>query len=99
MSFLPIFSFSLHPYLSMSLSLSPFHSSPFPSLSLPKACSPWAEEGRLWPKPAGGGVYTLEDYQCEEFQGLATTEELSAQAKLEQRQALLSLLDKNWDTG
>ncbi|XP_062381766.1 uncharacterized protein wu:fj29h11 isoform X2 [Sardina pilchardus] len=66
------------------------------------ACSPWAEEAGRWPKPAGGGgggVYVLEDYQCEEFQGLATTEELPAQAKLEQRRALLGLLEQNWDTG
>ncbi|XP_076154340.1 uncharacterized protein LOC143137890 isoform X4 [Alosa pseudoharengus] len=62
------------------------------------ACSPWAEEASRWPKPAGG-VYVLDDYQCEEFQGLATTEELLAPAKLEQRSALLNLLDQNWDTG
>ncbi|XP_017542148.1 protein NO VEIN isoform X1 [Pygocentrus nattereri] len=60
--------------------------------------SPWAAEGKLWPKPADG-VYVIEDQQCEEFHSLATAVQLPTHIKLQQRQTLINLLERNWDTG
>uniref|UniRef100_A0A8C2JT10 Wu:fj29h11 n=1 Tax=Cyprinus carpio TaxID=7962 RepID=A0A8C2JT10_CYPCA len=62
------------------------------------ASSPWAEESKLWSRPADG-PYVIEDQHCAEFHTLATADHLTADSKLQQRQALISLLDKNWDTG
>ncbi|XP_051958401.1 uncharacterized protein wu:fj29h11 isoform X1 [Xyrauchen texanus] len=62
------------------------------------ASSPWAVESELWSKPADG-VYVIEDQHCAEFHSLVTANQLPANTKLQQRQALISLLDKNWDKG
>uniref|UniRef100_A0A4W4ERA0 HTH OST-type domain-containing protein n=1 Tax=Electrophorus electricus TaxID=8005 RepID=A0A4W4ERA0_ELEEL len=62
------------------------------------ASSPWAVEAELWPKPSDG-AYVIEDQHCEEFRCLATAEQLSAHDKLRQRQALLRLLERHWDSG
>ncbi|XP_051530357.1 uncharacterized protein LOC127427065 isoform X2 [Myxocyprinus asiaticus] len=62
------------------------------------ASSLWAVESELWSKPADG-VYVIEDQHCAEFHTLVTANHLTADTKLKQRQALISLLDKNWDTG
>uniref|UniRef100_A0A3B1JM69 Wu:fj29h11 n=1 Tax=Astyanax mexicanus TaxID=7994 RepID=A0A3B1JM69_ASTMX len=62
------------------------------------ASSPWATEGKLWAKPADG-VYVIQDQHCEEFHSLLTADQLPTHIKLQQRQALISLLEHNWDTG
>ncbi|XP_058649126.1 uncharacterized protein wu:fj29h11 isoform X2 [Onychostoma macrolepis] len=62
------------------------------------ASSPWAVESKPWPRPADG-LYVIEDQHCAEFHTLATADLLTADSKLQQRQALISLLDKNWDSG
>ncbi|XP_043085921.1 protein NO VEIN [Puntigrus tetrazona] len=62
------------------------------------ASSPWAVESKLWSRPVDG-LYVIEDQHCAEFHTLTTTDHLSADSKLQQRLALISLLDKNWDTG
>ncbi|XP_051770945.1 uncharacterized protein wu:fj29h11 [Ctenopharyngodon idella] len=62
------------------------------------ASSPWAVESELWPKPTDE-LYVIEDHHCSEFHTLATVEQLDAHTKLQQRRALISLLDKNWDAG
>ncbi|XP_076856187.1 uncharacterized protein LOC143510575 isoform X2 [Brachyhypopomus gauderio] len=62
------------------------------------ASSPWAAEAEMWTR-AADGVYVVEDQHSEEFRCLATAEQLSAQDKLRQRQTLLSLLERHWDTG
>ncbi|XP_067286203.1 uncharacterized protein wu:fj29h11 isoform X3 [Pseudorasbora parva] len=62
------------------------------------ASSPWAVESELWPKPADG-LYVIEDHHCAEFHKLATVEQLNAHTKLQQRRALIGLLDNNWDAG
>ncbi|XP_072524200.1 uncharacterized protein [Salminus brasiliensis] len=62
------------------------------------ASSPWAAEVELWPKPIDG-VYVIEDQHCEEFHSLVTADQLPTHIKLQQRQALISLLENNWDTG
>ncbi|KAM6951488.1 uncharacterized protein FYW47_015000 [Aplochiton taeniatus] len=67
------------------------------------ASSPWSVECELWPggaARAGGleGGCELEDYPCEEFHSLATVK-MAAPTLLEQRRALLELLETNWDTG
>ncbi|XP_066520431.1 uncharacterized protein wu:fj29h11 isoform X2 [Hoplias malabaricus] len=58
----------------------------------------WAVEGELWAKPADG-VYVIEDQNCEEFHTLVTADQLPAHLKLQQRHALITLLEHNWDTG
>ncbi|XP_028845943.1 uncharacterized protein LOC114796163 isoform X2 [Denticeps clupeoides] len=58
----------------------------------------WAAESQFWPKPADGNV-VIEDYCCEEFRVLATTDRLSAQSLLQQRRKLLVLLAENWHSG
>uniref|UniRef100_A0A8C9SPC0 Wu:fj29h11 n=1 Tax=Scleropages formosus TaxID=113540 RepID=A0A8C9SPC0_SCLFO len=58
----------------------------------------WAQESKLWPQQ-GGGVYVIEDYQCEELRSLLMTDQLSEQQKLGQRKQLLNLLNSNWVTG
>lgn len=63
-----------------------------------QASSPWAVESELWPKPTDE-LYVIEDHHCSEFHTLATVEQLDAHTKLQQRRALISLLDKNWDAG
>ncbi|XDV45221.1 hypothetical protein PO909_013352, partial [Leuciscus waleckii] len=62
------------------------------------ASSPWAVESELWPKPSDG-LYIIEDHHCAEFHTLATVEHLQANTKLQQRRALISLMDKHWDAG
>ncbi|XP_065109604.1 uncharacterized protein [Paramisgurnus dabryanus] len=62
------------------------------------ASSLWAMESELWSKSADG-VYIIEDQHCAEFHTLVTADHLSDQTKLQQRQALIKLLDANWDTG
>ncbi|KAI2658823.1 Protein NO VEIN [Labeo rohita] len=62
------------------------------------ASSLWAVESKPWPRPADDR-YVIEDQQCAEFHTLATADDLTAPSKLQQRQALINLLDKNWDTG
>ncbi|CDQ98393.1 unnamed protein product [Oncorhynchus mykiss] len=67
------------------------------------ASSPWAVESELWPCRAGraGGPEegcVLDDYPCEELLSLVTAQ-LPAPVLMEQRQALLELLENNWDTG
>uniref|UniRef100_A0A672LXB6 Uncharacterized LOC107595630 n=1 Tax=Sinocyclocheilus grahami TaxID=75366 RepID=A0A672LXB6_SINGR len=62
------------------------------------ASSPWSVESKPWSRPADG-LYVIEDQHCVEFHTLVTADHLTADSKLQQRQALISLLDKNWDTG
>uniref|UniRef100_A0A673I198 Uncharacterized LOC107720215 n=1 Tax=Sinocyclocheilus rhinocerous TaxID=307959 RepID=A0A673I198_9TELE len=62
------------------------------------ASSPWSVESKPWSRPTDG-LYVIEDQHCVEFHTLATADHLTADSKLQQRQALISLLDKNWDTG
>ncbi|XP_039509577.1 protein NO VEIN isoform X2 [Pimephales promelas] len=61
------------------------------------ASSPWAVESELWPKPSDGR-YVIEDHHCAEFHTLATAD-LPANTKLQQRQALINLMDKHWNAG
>ncbi|TSK14591.1 Sacsin [Bagarius yarrelli] len=60
--------------------------------------SPWAAEAELWPKPTDK-LYVIEDQQCEELHSLITADQLPPTIKLQQRQALINLLQNNWDTG
>ncbi|XP_060717612.1 uncharacterized protein wu:fj29h11 [Tachysurus vachellii] len=62
------------------------------------ASSLWAAEAELWPKPADA-LYVIEDQQCEELHSLITADQLPPNIKLQQRQALMNLLENNWDTG
>ncbi|KAM4623633.1 uncharacterized protein ACJ7VT_004679 [Polymixia lowei] len=62
------------------------------------ASSPWSLESEQWPRGPGEGSCVLDDYPSEEFHSLATAQ-LPAALLLEQRQALLELLESNWDTG
>ncbi|XP_056626776.1 uncharacterized protein wu:fj29h11 isoform X3 [Triplophysa dalaica] len=62
------------------------------------ASSSWALESKVWSKPADG-VYIIEDQHCAEFHTLLTANHLSPHAKLQQRQALIKLIDENWDSG
>ncbi|XP_054860684.1 uncharacterized protein wu:fj29h11 isoform X4 [Amphiprion ocellaris] len=61
------------------------------------ASSPWAAESVAWHQTPGEG-YVLDDYPCEEFHALATAQ-LPGSLLLQQRMALLELLEINWDTG
>ncbi|XP_041670873.1 protein NO VEIN isoform X2 [Cheilinus undulatus] len=61
------------------------------------ACSPWAAESSGWSRSAGE-EYVIDDYPCEEFEALASAQ-LSNPLLLQQRMALLQLLNNNWDTG
>uniref|UniRef100_A0A4W3JPJ6 Wu:fj29h11 n=2 Tax=Callorhinchus milii TaxID=7868 RepID=A0A4W3JPJ6_CALMI len=62
------------------------------------ASSPWASVSEFWPKTADD-MYVVEDHLCEELHTLLTMEGLSDEVKLMQRVKLLTLLDKNWDSG
>lgn len=62
-----------------------------------QATSPWSMESRSWNKNPGEG-YELDDYPCEEFHALATTQ-LPGSVLLQQRLTLLEMLANNWDTG
>ncbi|XP_014346046.2 uncharacterized protein LOC102363940 [Latimeria chalumnae] len=62
------------------------------------ASSPWAPVYEIWPEP-GDNIYLIEDNICEEFYSLITADSLSTDEKQAQRETLLSLLDRNWDTG
>ncbi|MCI4384121.1 hypothetical protein PGIGA_G00034980 [Pangasianodon gigas] len=62
------------------------------------ASSPWAAEAELWPKTADR-LYVIEDQQCEELHSLITADQLPTDIKVQQRQALINLLENNWDTG
>uniref|UniRef100_A0A669E4X7 Wu:fj29h11 n=1 Tax=Oreochromis niloticus TaxID=8128 RepID=A0A669E4X7_ORENI len=61
------------------------------------ASSPWSVESATWHQVPGEG-YVLDDYPCEEFHALATAE-LPGSLLLQQRMALLELLEANWETG
>uniref|UniRef100_A0A3P9B955 Wu:fj29h11 n=1 Tax=Maylandia zebra TaxID=106582 RepID=A0A3P9B955_9CICH len=61
------------------------------------ASSPWSDESATWRQVPGEG-YVLDDYPCEEFHALATAE-LPGSLLLQQRMALLELLEANWETG
>ncbi|XP_029953318.1 protein NO VEIN isoform X2 [Salarias fasciatus] len=61
------------------------------------ASGPWSVESAAWRQsPADGCV--IDDYPCEEFRALATAD-LPGPRLLQQRAALLRLLETNWDTG
>ncbi|XP_060795619.1 uncharacterized protein wu:fj29h11 isoform X3 [Neoarius graeffei] len=62
------------------------------------ASSPWAVEAELWPK-TDDKLYVIEDSQCEELHSLITADQLPSDIKLQQRHALINLLENNWDTG
>ncbi|MGH0153085.1 UNVERIFIED_CONTAM: hypothetical protein FKN15_023719 [Acipenser sinensis] len=62
------------------------------------ASSPWALDNEFWQKTTDD-VYVIEDCECEEFHSLVTADHLSEKEKIRQREELLSLLDRNWDTG
>ncbi|XP_053540833.1 uncharacterized protein wu:fj29h11 isoform X2 [Ictalurus punctatus] len=62
------------------------------------ASSPWAAEAELWPKTADR-LYVVEDQQCEELYSLITADQLPHNIQLQQRRALINLLENNWDTG
>ncbi|XP_041077227.1 protein NO VEIN-like isoform X2 [Polyodon spathula] len=62
------------------------------------ASSPWAFDNEFWQKTTDD-VYVIEDCECEEFHSLITADHLSEKEKLGQREELLSLLDRNWETG
>ncbi|XP_069563541.1 uncharacterized protein [Brachyistius frenatus] len=61
------------------------------------ASSPWADESVTWRQNPGEG-YVLDDYPGEEFHALATAQ-LPGSLLLQQRIALLELLEANWATG
>ncbi|XP_040922726.1 protein NO VEIN isoform X2 [Toxotes jaculatrix] len=61
------------------------------------ASSPWSAESTKWHQNPGESS-VLEDYPCEEFEALATAQ-LPGSVLLQQRMALLNLLETNWDTG
>ncbi|XP_038160259.1 protein NO VEIN isoform X3 [Cyprinodon tularosa] len=61
------------------------------------ASSPWSAESSTW-RQSPGKDFVLDDYPCEEFQALATAQ-LPDPVLLQQRVALLQLLETNWDTG
>lgn len=69
----------------------------FPLLLHQQANGPWAAERATWPLSAAQDC-VLDDYPCEEFRLLATAP-LSGSALLQQRTALLELLEANWNTG
>ncbi|KAI5627346.1 hypothetical protein C0J50_13038, partial [Silurus asotus] len=62
------------------------------------ASSPWAAEAEMWSKTSDQH-YIIEDQQCEELHSLITADQLPPDIKLQQRQALMNLLENNWDTG
>ncbi|XP_076005731.1 uncharacterized protein LOC143000345 isoform X2 [Genypterus blacodes] len=62
------------------------------------ASSPWSAESAQWQKDPGEEGCLLHDFPCEEFIALATAQ-LPADILLEQRVALLQLLETNWDSG
>ncbi|XP_046709697.1 protein NO VEIN-like isoform X1 [Silurus meridionalis] len=62
------------------------------------ASSPWAAEAEMWPKTSDQH-YIIEDQQCEELHSLITADQLPPDIKLQQRQALVNLLENKWDTG
>ncbi|KAM9306088.1 uncharacterized protein KZ484_000860, partial [Pholidichthys leucotaenia] len=61
------------------------------------ASSPWCTESTAWRQDPGADC-VLDDYACEEFHALATAQ-LPGSLLLQQRTALLELLETNWDTG
>ncbi|XP_061564141.1 uncharacterized protein wu:fj29h11 isoform X2 [Cololabis saira] len=61
------------------------------------ASSPWSSESAMWPQRPGEDC-VLDDYPCEEFHALATAP-LPGPLLLQQRGALLELLEADWDTG
>lgn len=61
------------------------------------ASSPWSAESRTWHQNPGEGC-VVDDYPCEEFHVLSTAQ-LPASDLLQQRLALLKLLETNWETG
>uniref|UniRef100_A0A3Q3EGQ4 Wu:fj29h11 n=1 Tax=Kryptolebias marmoratus TaxID=37003 RepID=A0A3Q3EGQ4_KRYMA len=61
------------------------------------ASSPWSAESAAWHRHPGGDC-VLDDYACEEFKALATAQ-LPGSLLLQQRTALLELLEANWNTG
>ncbi|KAM4715626.1 uncharacterized protein FYW61_018477 isoform 2-T2 [Anableps anableps] len=61
------------------------------------ASSPWSAESASWHQSPGSDC-VLDDYPCEEFHALATAQ-LPSSLLLQQRMALLELLETNWDSG
>ncbi|RVE59880.1 hypothetical protein OJAV_G00193380 [Oryzias javanicus] len=61
------------------------------------ARSPWSAESASWDLSVAQDC-VLEDYPCEEFEILGTAQ-LPGSEQLQQRMALLQLLEANWDTG
>uniref|UniRef100_A0A3B3CPC6 Wu:fj29h11 n=1 Tax=Oryzias melastigma TaxID=30732 RepID=A0A3B3CPC6_ORYME len=61
------------------------------------ARSPWSAESASWDLSAAQDC-VLEDYPCEEF-GILATAQLPGSEQLQQRMALLQLLEANWDSG
>ncbi|KAI5103032.1 hypothetical protein C0J45_6613 [Silurus meridionalis] len=62
------------------------------------ASCPWAAKAEMWPKTSDQH-YIIEDQQCEELHSLITADQLPPDIKLQQRQALVNLLENKWDTG
>ncbi|XP_014916077.1 uncharacterized protein LOC106964848 isoform X1 [Poecilia latipinna] len=61
------------------------------------ASSHWSAESARWHQSPGSDC-VLDDYPCEEFHALATAQ-LPGSLLLQQRTALLELLQTNWDSG
>uniref|UniRef100_M3ZT74 Wu:fj29h11 n=1 Tax=Xiphophorus maculatus TaxID=8083 RepID=M3ZT74_XIPMA len=61
------------------------------------ASSHWSAESARWHQSPGSDC-VLDDYPCEEFHTLATAQ-LPGSLLLQQRMALLDLLQTNWDSG
>jgi len=68
----------------------------FPFL-LHQASSVWSAESATWHQHPGED-WLIDDYPCEELHALATAQ-LPGSVLLQQRVALLELLETNWDTG
>ncbi|XP_059892948.1 uncharacterized protein wu:fj29h11 isoform X3 [Gadus macrocephalus] len=62
------------------------------------AASPWAVGSDSWPQGTAEGGYVMDDYPCQEFHSLATAE-LPDRQLVEQRRALLGMLEDNWEKG
>ncbi|XP_047465584.1 protein NO VEIN isoform X3 [Mugil cephalus] len=61
------------------------------------ASSPWSVESTNWHQSPGESC-VVDDYPCEEFHALATAQ-LPGSVLLQQREALLEMLETNWEKG
>ncbi|XP_070575816.1 uncharacterized protein [Ptychodera flava] len=59
--------------------------------------SPWSHVYKFWPRPEDGN-YRIEDWVCDEFHGLVTTENITERQKLSQSQVLMKILEEDWDS-